>query len=290
MIQKEFYFNIYHTKFYGQYFQPKNVKAVIVLVHGMGEHSKRYEKYVIPFFNQNSIAVLSYDQYGHGKTEGKRGHNPGYDEVLNCVEEMLNKAKNVFSEKPTFLYGHSMGGNVVINYILKRKNNLNGAIVTSPFLRLAFDPPSWKIAIGKALQKIAPSVTMGNELELEAISRDEKEVEAYRNDPMVHDKISPNYSVVFMKTGEWAIQNSSKLNIPMLLMHGTGDRLTSYRASEEFAKNTGDKVELILYEGAFHELHNDINKNEVIEKMVSWINKQITKIESNNNNLSIKML
>jgi len=290
MIHKEFYFNIHHTKFYGQYFQPKIVNAVVVLVHGMGEHSKRYEKHVIPFYNQNSIAVLSYDQFGHGKTEGKRGHNPGYDSVLNCVEEMLTKAKSVFGEKPTFLYGHSMGGNVVINYILKRSNNLNGAIVTSPFLRLAFDPPSWKIVIGKALQKIAPSITMGTELELEAISRDKKEVEAYRNDPMVHDKISPNYSVVFMKTGEWAIQNSGKLTIPMLLMHGTGDRLTSYKASEEFAKNAGNKVKLKLYEGAYHELHNEINKNEVLEKMLSWINKKITKIESNNNNLSLKML
>jgi alpha-beta hydrolase superfamily lysophospholipase len=273
MIHKEFYFNLYHTKIYGQYFQPEIVKAVVVLVHGMGEHSKRYEKHVIPFYNKNSIAVLTYDQFGHGKTEGKRGHNPGYDAVLDCVEEMLIKSKSVFGEKPTFLYGHSMGGNVVINYILKRNNNLNGAIVTSPFLRLAFDPPAWKITMGKLLQKIIPSVTMGNELELEAISRDEKEVEAYMKDPMVHDKISPNYSVVFMKTGEWAVQNSNKLKIPMLLMHGTGDRLTSSEATEEFAKKAGDLVELKLYEGAYHELHNDIIKNEVLELMISWINK-----------------
>lgn len=276
MIHKEFYFDLHQTKFYGQYFQPKTVKAVVVLIHGMGEHSARYEKNVIPFYNKNSIAVLTYDQFGHGKTEGKRGHNPGFDLVLSCIDEMLKKARDIFGEKPTFLYGHSMGGNVVINYLLRNNQNLTGAIVTSPFLRLAFDPPGWKLSIGKILQKIAPSITMGNELELEAISRDENEVEAYKNDPLVHNKISPNYSVVFMETGEWAIKNAKKLSIPMLLMHGTGDRLTSYKASQEFSKNAGDLVELKLYEGAYHELHNDIIKTEVLEKMISWINKRIT--------------
>ena len=189
---------------------------------------------------------------------------------------MLKKARDIFGEKPTFLYGHSMGGNVVINYLLRNNQNLTGAIVTSPFLRLAFDPPGWKLSIGKILQKIAPSITMGNELELEAISRDKNEVEAYKNDPLVHDKISPNYSVVFIETGEWAINNANKLRIPMLLIHGTGDRLTSYKASQEFSNNAGDLVELELYEGAYHELHNDIIKTEVLEKMISWINKRIT--------------
>ncbi len=278
MIHKEFYFSLHNTKFYGQYYQPKIVKAVVVLVHGMGEHSKRYEKNVIPVFNQNSIAVLSYDQFGHGKTEGKRGHNPGFDKVLSCVEEMLKKAKSVFGDKPTFLYGHSMGGNVVINYLLRNNTNLTGAIVTSPFLRLAFDPPSWKLSVGKFLQKVLPSMTMGNELELNAISRDKNEVQAYKNDPMVHNTISPNYSVVFMDTGEWAISNANKLNVPMLLMHGTGDRLTSYRASEEFAQNGGEEVELKLYKDAYHELHNDINKNEVIDEMIRWINKKLTQL------------
>lgn len=277
MIHKEFNFKLYNTKLYGQYFQPKTVKAVVVLVHGMGEHSKRYEKHVIPYYNNNSIAVLTYDQFGHGKTEGKQGHNPGFNAVLDCVYEMLKKAKDIFGDKPIFLYGHSMGGNVVINYALKRKNNLSGVIATSPFLRLAFDPPKWKLSIGKILHKIAPAITMGNELEIDAISRDKEIVEAYKNDPLIHDKISPNYSIVFIETGEWAIQNANKLEMPMLLMHGTGDRLTSYKASEEFAKNANEKVELQLYENAYHELHNDIIKNEVLEKMMVWIDKKITK-------------
>lgn len=276
MVFKEFNFRLYDTNFYGKYYQPKTIKALVILVHGMGEHSKRYEKDVIPYFNSNDIAVLTYDQFGHGKTEGKRGHNPGFDAVLDCVEIAIKKGKAIFGDVPTFLYGHSMGGNVVINYALRRKNSLKGIIATSPFLKLAFTPPNWKLLLGKALLKIAPSITMKSGLEVEAISRDEKAIEAYKNDSLIHDMVSPNYSVIFIETGDWAIKNAKNLKIPMLLMHGTGDRLTSYEGSEEFAKHAGKMVSLKLFEGAYHELHNDIIKNEVFENFMNWISKKIT--------------
>ncbi len=277
MIHKEFNFNHYNTKLYGQYFKPTNVKAVIVLIHGMGEHSKRYEKHVIPYFNQNLFAVITYDQFGHGRTEGKRGHNPGFQAVLDCLDIVLVRARNLFADKPVFLYGHSMGGNVVINYALRRGSDINGVIASSPFLRLAFTPPNWKLFLAKNLQRIAPSITLGNEIDPEAISRDRNEVEIYRNDPLIHDKVSPNYSIVFIETGEWAIRNADKLKIPMLLMHGTGDKLTSFKASEEFVKIANGKAELQLFENAYHELHNDTVKNELMENMVSWLNKILTR-------------
>ncbi len=279
MTSKAFHINIHNTNFYGKHFEPKDVKAVVVLVHGMGEHFQRYENFVIPFYNQNNIAVLTFDQFGHGLTEGKRGHNPNFEAVLDSVQIMLKKAESVFGNKPTFLYGHSMGGNVVINYVLRRKNNLTGVIATSPFLKLAFQPPSWKLKIAKILLKIAPSLTMSNELDVAGISRDKNEIEAYKKDPLIHDKVSPNYSIVFIESGKWAIKNANKLNLPMLLMHGTDDRLTSYKGSEEFEKNSGNKVDLQLFEGGYHELHNDIIKNEVLKQMLAWLNNQITIIK-----------
>ncbi len=275
MQHQEFNFNIYNTKLYGQYFAPKNVKDVIVLVHGMGEHSSRYSNFVIPQFLKNNSAVITFDHFGHGKTEGKRGHNPGFNAVLDSVEEVIKKSQDIFGNTSTFLYGHSMGGNVVMNYALQRENELKGVISTSPFLKLAFEPPSWKLKIAKILLKIAPSLTMSNELDVEGISRNKEIVTAYLNDPLNHDKVSPNFSIVFMETAEWAIKNASRLNIPMLLMHGTNDRLTSYKGSEEFAKNAGENVDLKLWEGAYHELHNDILKNEVLDEMIKWTNNQL---------------
>ena len=128
MIHKEFDFYNHNIKFFGQYWQTSSTQAVIILAHGMGEHSTRYANFVIPEFLKNNISVITYDQFGHGKTQGKRGHNPGYKAVLDCIDIVINKANAIFGDIPVFLYGHSMGGNVVINYVLKRKNNLNGVI------------------------------------------------------------------------------------------------------------------------------------------------------------------
>jgi len=278
MIHKEFDFYNHNIKFFGQYWQTTSTNAVIILVHGMGEHSTRYADFVIPEFLKNDISVITYDQFGHGKTQGKRGHNPGFESLLDCVEIVINKAHEIFSNIPAFLYGHSMGANVVINYVLKRKNDLNGVIVTSPFFKLAFQPPSWKLALGKILQKIAPSFTMKSELDVNALSRDKHEVQKYINDPLVHDQISPNYSLTFMKTGIWAINNADKLLLPLLLIHGTGDRLTSHEASKEFALNN-NKISLKLVKDGYHELHNDLCKKDIMLSIVQWIELTLKKKE-----------
>jgi acylglycerol lipase len=166
-----------------------------------------------------------------------------------------------------------MGGNAVINYGIKRTNDLKGIIATSPFLRLAFEPPKIKLAVGKLLQKIAPSITMGNELDANDISREKIEVEKYVNDPLVHDKISPNFSLTFIETGKWAIENAGKLETPMLLLHGTGDKIIDYKGTQEFANNS-DQATLKLYDGGYHELQNDLCKEEMLGDVVSWLNSQ----------------
>lgn len=276
MTRKPFEFKICGLKLHGQYYEPKKAKAVIILVHGMGEYARRYERTVIPALLKQSFGIISYDQFGHGLSEGKKGHHPGYDCILDGVEEMLNKARNIFEPLPVFLYGHSMGGNVVINYVLRRENNLSGVIATSPFLKLAFKPPAWKLAFGKIIDQIYPSLTMPNELDVQALSKDEQEVDAYLNDPLVHDKVSTRFSLAFMKTGEWAIDNASSLKIPMLLMHGTKDRITSHQASKKFADNSNGKVDFYPVENGFHEMHHDMEKQMVLDKICDWIEKRIT--------------
>ena len=273
MMHKEFNFHIYQTNFYGQYWQAKNTKAVIVLVHGMGEHSGRY-KHVAKKLNENDFSVVAFDHFGHGKTTGKRGHNPSFEAVLESVSKTIEKAKALFPDAPIFLYGHSMGGNTVINYALKKKHDLKGIIATSPFLKLAFEPPKIKLAVGKLLQKIAPSITMGNELDANDISREKIEVDKYINDPLVHAKISPNFSLTFIDSGKWAIENASKLETPIFLLHGTGDKIIDYRGTQEFANNS-DKATQKLYENGYHELQNDLCKEEMLEDVVNWLNSQL---------------
>lgn len=275
MIHKTFTFNLYHTDFFGQYWEAQKTKAVVVLVHGMGEHSTRYANFVVPKLVENNFSVVTFDMFGHGKTSGKRGHNPSFEAVLESVATVIKKAKELFPNKPIFLYGHSMGGNTVINYVLRKNTDLKGVVATSPFLQLAFQPPKIKLALGKLLLKIAPSVVMGNELDPKDMSRDDLEVAKYIKDPLIHHKISPNYSIKFIETGLWAIENASKLNVPILLLHGTGDKIIDYKGTQAFANATA-KATLKLYKGAYHELHNDLCKEKMMADIINWLESQLT--------------
>lgn len=274
MTRKEFTFNIYKTDFFGQYWQPKNPKAVVILVHGMGEHSTRYTTSLVPKLAENDFSVVTFDHFGHGNTKGKRGHNPSYEAVLESIEKTIEKAQELQPNLPLFLYGHSMGGNAVINYTLRKNHTLKAVIVTSPMLKLAFTPPAWKLTAGKIMQKIAPSITLPSELDASHISRIKEEVDLYINDPLVHDKVSPNFSILFFAAADWAIENASKLSVPMYLLHGTDDKIIDYKGTESFANNSKNAI-LKLYEGGYHELHNDLCKEEMLKDVVNWLDSQL---------------
>ena len=272
-MHQEFYFEYHKTTFFGQFWQPKTVKAVVIIIHGMGEHSGRYQQ-VAKKLTDNNFGVIAFDQFGHGKTSGKKGHNPGFDTILESITKLINKATTVFENVPMFLYGHSMGGNAVINYTLRKNNNLSGIIATSPMLKLAFDPPAWKLKVGQIMQKIIPSFTLSNELDSNDISRDKTEVQNYIDDPLVHNKISANFSLSFIDAGQWAIENANLLKTPMLLLHGTADKIIDYKGTEAFAKSS-KKTNLKLYKGAYHELQHDLCKEEMLQDVVNWLNKQL---------------
>lgn len=274
MTPKEFTFNIYETCFFGGFFNPEKPKATVVLVHGMGEHFLRYSNSVIPYLTNNEFAVVSFDHFGHGKTEGKRGYCPSYKAVLDSIGYAVKKAEKLNPNLPVFLYGHSMGANAVINYVLKRNHQVKGVVASSPFLKLAFKPPFWKVFVGKIMQKLAPSITMNSGLNPKHISRIPQEVEKYKNDPLIHNKISPNFSLPFINSGMWAIKNAELLKIPALLIHGTNDKITDYKGSEEFAEKT-KLATLKLYKNGYHELHNDLCKKNALKDITFWLNKQL---------------
>jgi alpha-beta hydrolase superfamily lysophospholipase len=276
MQHKEFNFNIYNTEFYGQYWQTENPKAIVALVHGMGEHSTRYADFVVPQLNKAGFNVIAFDQFGHGLTKGKRGHCPSYNAVLDSVQALLDKSTQFFgADLPVFLYGHSMGGNVVSNFILRRKNTLKGAIISSPMFRLAFNPPAWKLKVGALMKNIYPAFTEKTGLDASAISRNKDAVKKYQSDPLVHDKVTVNFSLPFFDAGEWAIANANTLKTPTLLIHGTADAITSHHGTQAFATNAATNATLLLFEGGYHELHNEPNQQEVLDALTNWLNQQI---------------
>ncbi len=253
---------------------PKSMKGVVVLVHGIGEHSGRYIDSVIPTLLNGSLAVVTYDNVGHGKSGGKRGHCPSYGALMGILKRVMERAIALYGDVPLFLYGHSMGGNLVLNYALRNNLRIAGIVATSPYLRLAFKPPKWKMFLGRLMLRSFPMVTLPSGLDAKGISRIPEAVENYSNDPLVHDMVSPMYSFPVMEAGEWAIGNASKLETPTFLLHGTADPIIDYKATEEFHRNS-HKTELKLFEGGFHELHHDSCQEALLLSLGNWLKQQI---------------
>ncbi len=264
-------------KVYGQSWLVDNPKAVVGIVHGMGEHSGRYN-YVVDALTAAGISVVSYDQMGHGKTEGKKGHVANYDMLLGCVGELSSKMMELVPAKPTFLLGHSMGGNVLLNYLLRRNPKINGAIVSAPWLKLAFDPPAIQVKLAKVVSGILPGLVQSSKLDVNTISRDKAEVKRYVDDPLVHDKISTAFFVGVHEAGEWALDHAGDLKVPVLLYHGTGDKLTSHDASKAFAEKAGSNVTFNSLDGYYHESHNEApeDREKVLKMIVDWISGHVS--------------
>lgn len=274
-IKEEFALDRFGVAIFGRCYEPESLKAVVVLVHGFGEHSGRYREDVIPAILECGLAVVVYDNIGHGKSGGKRGHCPSYEALLDILKDVILKAESLFPRKPVFLYGHSMGGNLVLNYVLRRKNEIKGIVATSPYLRLAFEPPKWKMTLGRVLLNIYPSLTMPSGLDANGISRIPGEVKNYKSDPLIHDMVSPMFSFPVIDAGEWAIENADKLEIDTLLLHGSGDPVIDYRGTEEFHNNS-NKTQFQVFEGAYHELHYDHCATEMLEVVQNWFGQRVS--------------
>ncbi len=271
---QEFKLSSKNINIYAGYILPKKVKGFVILVHGFGEHSGRYQENLVPMLLEVGLAVFVYDNFGHGKSSGKRGHCPSYVALLRLLDEVLEKAKSMFPQLPHFLYGHSMGGNLVLNYALRNKTKLSGVIASSPYLRLAFQPPKWKMVFGRVMLNIWPSITLPSGLDPNGISRISQEVERYKADPLIHDKVSPMFSLPIIEAGEWAITNAPKLSVNTLLVHGTGDTIIDFNGTAEFHGNS-NATTLKLFEGGYHELHHDSCKEEVLLTIHNWLRAQL---------------
>lgn len=263
-----------NLRLFGHSWQPDTEapKASIGLVHGMGEHIMRYDHWAEKFVNQG-YAVTGMDHRGHGRSEGKRGHIPSYESLLQDVDMLIKKSLEFYPDKPVILYGHSLGGNIVLNHALTRKN-IPRYIVTSPWLKLAFEPPKIKLALAQLMKKIMPGLLQPSGLITRHISHDPEVVKAYENDPLVHERISVRMFISAYTRGEWALANAGKLDRYVLLMHGGDDKLTSADASRRFAEKAGKKVELKIWEEMYHELHNEKIKDDVFAYIIDWLNKK----------------
>ena len=252
-----------------------NVKAVIVLVHGLGEHIGRYN-YVAEFFNQNQISVYGFDHRGHGKSSGKRGHIGSNQFFMDDIETMINIAKKDNPDLPIFLYGHSLGGNMVLYYSLFKQPSIKGVIATSPGLGTGEPVPPVKLFAAKILKTILPSMTMNNGLDVNNLSHNPQVIKDYQEDPLVHPMISAKLAMLMFENGDWIIENARKFNLPLLLLQGGKDHIVDLNKTKQFAANVpASVITFKIFPELFHEMHNEYEKDQVLNFILDWIKKNL---------------
>lgn len=250
---------------------------VVCLIHGIGEYAGRYER-VASAMNEKNIAVVSMDLRGHGLTFGKRGHCAPRREILKDIDDLITYAQEQYPGVPLILYGHSMGGNITMDYRKRGSKNseLKGFIVSAPWVELVRKVSGALYVTVKSLAKVMPQMTISSGVSEKDLGN-KKNVGDYEANPLIHKRISLECAVDGFITGEKMAagtmeDNGGAKGIPMLLMHGTEDKICNVNGSRNVA--AVEDCEYVEWPGLYHEIHNGGGESagdEVILKMLDWI-------------------
>jgi alpha-beta hydrolase superfamily lysophospholipase len=249
-------------------------KAVLPIVHGYNEHSGRYGN-VVDWFVPRGYSVYAFDLRGHGHSPGRRGELRDFGEFREDVRAFLDLVHEAEPGRPVFLVGHSVGGLIALNYVLHDPSGLEGVVASAPVLGLPGLSP-FLLWLCKVLTPVWPNLIMDSGLDASALSRDAAVGEAYVNDPLVHGKGSPCMLNQLMGAVDWTQAHAAELALPCLIVHGGADRLVDPPSSQVFFENVtlADK-QRIEYEGHYHEVFNDLGKEQVFADIEAWLEQHL---------------
>lgn len=268
-------------KIEGYSWHVKNPKKVVLIIHGIGEYGGRFDR-VAGYLNEAEFAVLSMDLRGHGNSLGKKGHCAPRKSVLEDIDALVDFARDKYPGKEIIIYGHSMGGNITLDYRCRGSENDAPVayLVTAPWIRLVRSIPAALYSAVKFFSKFIPSMTISSNVDEEILGHPET-VKPYSTNPMVHNKISLLCALDGFETGKSlesaSLEDNGKAkNIPLLIMQGSEDKICDPQGARHVAKafkEKGHNVGYIEWEGLYHEIHNG-NKNDrgddVIKRIVEY--------------------
>lgn len=235
-------------------------RAALVIHHGHGEHAGRYDR-MAEALADVPVDIHAYDARGHGESEGARGDAEGLDGLVDDFEAIFPHLLELTGTDRAFVLGHSMGGAVIGHYATTRSLHpaIGGLIFSSPALLIPRSPVvEVKLLIGKVLGKAFPRLTLGTGLSPEGISSVPAEVERYRKDPLVHDRISARMGVSLVGEAEQIPLRAGRITVPTLIYHGDEDPITDIEGTRAFARGVGtDDVKFVELRGLRHETHHE---------------------------------
>jgi lysophospholipase len=246
-------------------------KAVVLLVHGLGEHSGRY-RHVAERLVAAGYAVHALDHRGHGKSDGKRVFVKSYDEFMADLIQFRGHVEAQHPGLPLVVLGHSMGGNLAVGHVLDHQDGVAGLALSGPALAVSDALSPVQIKIFKLIAKVAPGVRPEG-LDASAISRDQAVVDAYRADPLVYTgKMSAGIGAALIDAMERFPAHYPSLRLPLLIMHGTDDRLADISGSKSLeAGAVNADVTTHYYDGLYHEIFNEPEQAQVLDDLVTWL-------------------
>lgn len=259
----------------GHSWMPPNPKAMVAVIHGLGEHSGRYARFAHAAAAQN-IGVVAIDLRGHGNSFGERTYVDRFSDYLLDADALMGLARKLAAGLPLFLMGHSMGGAIAMRWVAERQPDLVGLILSSAALKIGNDVSKLLINLAPIISRFAPHLRV-KKVEPDLISRDKAEVEAYRKDPLVCHLPTP------ARTGAellWAIESNRAAarvqSLPLYLFHGDADLLTDPNGSRELYTLWGcpDKT-LRIWPGSRHEALNDLSRGEVMAELFAWVDTKV---------------
>jgi alpha-beta hydrolase superfamily lysophospholipase len=250
-------------------------RAVVVLSHGLGEYARRYD-HVAERFGQDGLVTYALDHRGHGRSDGKRMLVRDISEFTGDFDTLVGIARREYPALKCVVLGHSMGGGIVVAYGVERPDNYDLMVLSAPAVAAQELVNPLMAFAAKGLGVLLPGVPV-QELDVDAISRDPAVVEAYKSDPLVyHGRVPFGIGRALLQVGETMPQRAPALHAPLLVVHGSDDRLIPLDGSRRLIECVGSTdVELKVYPGLYHEVFNEPERDQVLDDVVSWITKRL---------------
>jgi alpha-beta hydrolase superfamily lysophospholipase len=242
------------------------------VVHGLGEHAGRYARFAEAMAN-HGMSTFALDLRGHGESEGQRGHVDSWSQWTDDVSAFVKHVEGLAGTEVVPL-GHSFGGAALLSTVLSGKlPNSKRFAVSSPALKLRLQAPAWKTAVAPFASKIVPRLALDNEVDPAAVSRIPEVVAAYRDDPLVHSRISSRMYTEWQNATVDILARAAQIKIPFLILAGTADPLIDPQGSRRLHELAPSLSELHLLDGRYHEPFNDLGSDEVFQVVADWVHR-----------------
>lgn len=244
--------------------------GLVILVHGLGEHIRRYDEQ-FQYFNARGYACLAADLAGHGRSDGRRGLWSTMDEQYAVIDHLFAIARDKYQDIPWILYGHSMGATIAARYMQLRHTAIRAAMLTGIPVKTPKDMPRFLVRAILASPAWIKNITIKNGLNIQSLCGDPQVVDKYLADPLVHDRVSLGAGATILDNAYHLLHTPWTPPYPVLVMHGELDKI-SYAEGSTLLKSVWKKnTDLKIWPGMMHEIHHETQKQKVWDHMLSWL-------------------